>query len=38
MRCRERGMWQTQKKREIDRYDERDEPKTRRRERKDMIS
>jgi len=26
MRCSERGMWQTQKTREIARYDERDEP------------
>lgn len=26
MRCSERGMWQTQKTREIARYDESDEP------------
>jgi hypothetical protein len=29
MRCSERGMWQTQKTREIARYDGRDEPEKR---------
>ena len=39
MRCSERGMWQTQKTREIARYDERDEPEkgNKRKERHDDI-
>ena len=39
MRCSERGMWQTQKTREIARYDERDEPENgnKGRERHDNI-
>ena len=37
MRCSERGMWQIEKTREIARYDERDEPEKKTRERKDMA-